>query len=381
LVLFTSWWATAPRPLSIIRSVLSADNFWFFSLRGGRLILSLFFLGQIVFGSAHAQTSPKIVNLGEALGSYLAQSSKLGPASKRELFEKILVKSEQAAFEALVFRGEKSAEFLKRELPKAEASFSAAVVLATDFQPIIDATLAQYQKQFPKADYGYTLLLMPSFVFDGKADELKDGTIVVSFGLDRLSRYKREDLKIVVAHEMFHALQMQNIKKATGKSMTLTDVWHEVWIEGLATYASGVITGQKTVSDVLGNKNIEGCQKDLESETPKLLASFDKKTSEVPDQMDRWFGGHQFAYCMGYLAIQKIAEGYTLADLLQWELTPTTREKLREKIAGITPADILGPSPATTLNPRKDCGPVPPGGTMDSDCNRGIAPPPPGYGK
>ena len=27
----------------------------------------------------------------------------------------------------------------------------------------------------------------------------------------------------------------------------------------------------------------------------------------------------------------------------------------------------------------KNCGPVPPGGTMDSDCNLGVAPPPPGY--
>ena len=30
---------------------------------------------------------------------------------------------------------------------------------------------------------------------------------------------------------------------------------------------------------------------------------------------------------------------------------------------------------------QKDCGPVPPGGTMDGDCNLGVAPPPPGYGQ
>lgn len=282
-----------------------------------------------------APSSPKIVNLGEPLARYVKESSNLDADAKVRLFQKIVVKPQEAAFNKLVFRGEPSTKYLQGSLPKAETTFPAGVTLAKEFGPLIASTLAEYKKSFPDADYGYTVLLLPSFTFDGRADELDDGTIIVAFGLDRLSRYKKEDLKIVVAHEMFHALQMQTFKAKTKKSMLLTTVWHEVWVEGLATYASGVITGLKSANGVLGKKNIDGCKADLPKEKATLLANFDKKTADVAELMDRWFGGHQFAYCLGYVAIQEIAKGQSLATLLNWELTPTTRSKLYERIDGM----------------------------------------------
>jgi hypothetical protein len=38
-------------------------------------------------------------------------------------------------------------------------------------------------------------------------------------------------------------------------------------------------------------------------------------------------------------------------------------------------------SAAKPTKAKKDCGPVPPGGIMDSNCNVRVAPPPPGYSK
>lgn len=288
-----------------------------------------------VLNAAAVHSSPKIVNLGEPLAKYLKDSTILDTKAKVLLFEKTVVRPQQAAFNKLVFRGEPSEKYLLENIPKAEIAFADGVNLAKDFDSLIASTLAEYKKSFPGANYGYTILLLPSFRFDGRADELDDGTIIVAFGLDRLSRYAREDVKIVIAHEMFHALQMQTFKARTQKSMSLTQVWHEVWVEGLATYASGAITGLKSVSGVLGKKNVDGCRTDVVTEKTRLLANFDKKTTDVPDLMERWFSGHQFAYCLGYVAIHDMAKSRSLATLLNLELTPTTRAMLYKRIDSI----------------------------------------------
>lgn len=47
----------------------------------------------------------------------------------------------------------------------------------------------------------------------------------------------------------------------------------EVWVEGLATYASGVILGLKS-----------------------LLSNFERKTAEIPDLMNKWFEGNQLVF-------------------------------------------------------------------------------------
>lgn len=51
--------------------------------------------------------------------------------------------------------------------------------------------------------------------------------------------------------------------------------------------------------------------------------------------MDKWFGGHQFAYCLGYIAAQEIAKKHTLKSLLEWDLNPSTRNALFDEIKAI----------------------------------------------
>jgi len=289
--------------------------------------------------SAVKPSSPNIVDLGPALERYLQKSKSLTMSDKTKLFTDIVVSPQARAFDKLVFRGKNAQEFLASRLAEQESKFEAAVNLAKDFEPIIKQTLSEYHRVFPNADYGYTLLLMPSFDFDGKADELADGTILVAFGIDRLARYKRENLKIVVAHEMFHALQMQYFKTTTKKSMTLTRLWHETWVEGLATYASAVLNKLATADEVLGNKNVAGCKNDLKAQKNLLIENFDAETEKIPQKMDEWFGGHQFAYCLGFVAIRELAQKQSLPALLEWPLGRNTRNKLRDKILTIDRID------------------------------------------
>jgi hypothetical protein len=300
----------------------------------------LFFISIFLVSASFAsQATPKIINLSESLQSYVEKSRKLDSEARVLLFEKLVINPHAAAFQKLVFRGSSTKDFLKKWLPKAEPNFESAIKLAKEFGPIFDTMFLKYKEIFPKADFHYSIYLMPSFTFDGRADELSDGTILVAFGIDRLTRYKKEDIKIVVAHEMFHALQMQTFKSQMNKSLALSQLWHEVWVEGLATYASGVMTGAKMAADVLGKKNIEGCRLDLAKEKIQLLKNLDRKTVEIADLMDRWFGGHQFAYCLGYMAVRDLAKDQSLASMLNWELSNQTRSKLEEKIKSTTTID------------------------------------------
>ena len=302
------------------------------------LIILLVSIPRFAVGKSEAGTSnvPKVVNLGKDLSAYSNQSRSLSADKKVEVFNKLLVVPNALAFKQLVFRGDDPSRYLRDQLPKSEASFSKGAELATDFDSLIADTVRKMKRMFPDADYRYTAYVMPSFTFDGRADELSDGTIVVAYGVDRLARYKREDLKIVIAHEMFHALQMQTLRTKYGKGLPLTALWHEIWVEGLATYASGQIVGLSRIDDVLGNKNVEGCRNDLGAEKSQMLASFDKPTADISPLMDKWFGGHQFAYCLGYIAIQEIAKKHTLKTLLEWELTPSTRNALFDGIKAIS---------------------------------------------
>jgi hypothetical protein len=302
------------------------------------IITLLISLSTFAFGKIDVDASnvPKILNLGEVMAAYSKQSQGAPLERKIEVFNKLLIAPNALVFKQLVFQGDDPTHYLREQLPKSEESFAKGSVLAADFNSLIAETIEKMKKVFPKADYRYTAYVMPSFMFDGKADELSDGTIAVAYGVDRLARYKRENLKIVIAHEMFHALQMQTFRTKYGKGLPLTSLWHDIWVEGLATFASGEILGLSQIADVLGKKNVEGCRKDVGSEKSQVLTNFDKSSTDISPLMDKWFGGHQFAYCLGYLAIQKISKKHTLNTLIEWELAPSTRKALFDEINAIS---------------------------------------------
>jgi uncharacterized protein YjaZ len=213
----------------------------------------------------------------------------------------------------------------------------------TQFESEAPKHISTFKKMFSEADYDYQVYLLPSFLwFSGRAGFVDQNTIVVAFGVDQISK-NNENVSVLFAHEMFHALHFKTLKFDKKRHIkTESDPWASLWIEGFASYVSAIATGtDQSLEGVFGRSGRQCAQK-----KDTLLKTFlaDANAHPVFSDLlfDKWFGAgddqkgipSMAAYCLGVLAVKELVKTHSLPELLQWD--PSERQadfrKALEKI-------------------------------------------------
>lgn len=137
----------------------------------------------------------------------------------------------------------------------------------------------------------------------------------VAINLKEVSAYSKDDLKILLAHELFHVVQHQVAKGTSNEGMIDGNLFNEGW----ATYASSLIVPGHPDWKYISYFNKDNhqylrFQKEKRIVIKSLLKDWNSNSEE---KMDKYFSGDtqvsypfepRSGYYIGYLAAKKMAE-------------------------------------------------------------------------
>lgn len=181
-----------------------------------------------------------------------------------------------------------------------------------------------FRLKFPDANYDYRIYFLPSLLwFAGRAGILDDGSVAVAFGVDAIAR-NNENVAVLFAHEMFHALHYRTLGVGQKRSLELENLRDLLWLEGLASYVSAVVTDHVLDSSIFGKLGgmCETSRTKLKNLFRAELAR--SETSSDESILDTWYGSGNKArgippmagYCLGFWTVQKLAQSVRLSDLV-----------------------------------------------------------------
>jgi hypothetical protein len=218
----------------------------------------------------------KAINLGPAFCRFVEASAHRSPDDALALWDEQVEGVHQALFADFVWYKDKVQDWRQRKqlrlkgalplyqrrLGEIRASFEA-----------FEASLGDHVERFRTAGFRDFAIEVPVFAlpsvdaFNGKLASAGDNGNVLAFGLDRVVlQAVPEDVNY--AHELFH---VHHIKKL-GDSET----WDQtakmslpLWIEGFATYASGLMCPKRDESEILLSRDFE----DITSQIRRSVAA------------------------------------------------------------------------------------------------------------
>ena len=125
--------------------------------------------------------------------------------------------------------------------------------LSLDLEPLTVEVAQKLKKEFPRFDPRLTVVFMPTLHrIDGQYTRLLDQPTLV-FGIDAIARSRGPsvDLRVVVAHELFHAHHAR-INAALYREVP-TPLYVRMWLEGLAAYVSERVVPQASSQQIIGD--------------------------------------------------------------------------------------------------------------------------------
>ncbi len=181
---------------------------------------------------------------------------------------------------------------------------------------VVEGVARDFRKALPEARAATDIFITISFSFRGKALTV-GGKEVVALGLESFTKPGTLQLRITLAHELFHFHHLRTFDGGGGLYRTL-------WAEGLATYASAVVVPGEKRSTYLGFpvEKMNLCYDLL----PQLAADLRKNLGENDHRLKRlYFGAErndtqvppEAGYYIGLLVAESAAEGTTLGKLAQ----------------------------------------------------------------
>jgi hypothetical protein len=194
----------------------------------------------------------------------------------------------------------------------------------TDLRGDIARGLARFRR-LPGFQCGFDIYLADTLGAMDGAGRVVDGRPALVLGVGALqAEQKSISLEVLINHELFHRYHFE----AGGFSDDPADrqaIWRALWAEGLATYASKVLTPGATTGEALM------LPKDLEARaaplTPQIAATLLGAADRIdPDVFRTYFtsGNVEVArrglpwrsgYYIGYLVAERLAHRFSLAQL------------------------------------------------------------------
>ena len=163
------------------------------------------------------------------------------------------------------------------------------------------------------------------------------------FGPDGIVRFHgaQADLNVLFTHELFHCYQAQ--KNPSMSLDPVTPVFANLWIEGVATYASERLNpGASTLHVLLDDAELAGIDAStLRSAVQNLLAHWDASDDAT---LGAFFqtGYHgawpaRTGYYIGLMAARRIGAGMGLSQMAAMP-TPEVRTRLMQAVRDVVPA-------------------------------------------
>lgn len=290
----------------------------------------------------------KVVSLKDQFLAWGAAAANAEPGRWAGLFEEKLVAPNRTLYDALVFDDAAGKEKLSPLTEKSLRSYHKNLEEFSEAHDFLGKALGEFSERFletfPDGAGGVTLAVMPSLGrFDGREADIA-GEPVAGFGVDYFRRSRayacgsrEKELNLTAAHELFHLYHASR----TGLRQKPQDtVLTWLWIEGLATYASLLLTPGATETDALADGEMAQACPVRYKEFARLVKPI--LNSADPEAQGALFcGGRRFkdlpsrtGYCLGLKAVMQLCEnGRTLKELSAWP-----EERARAELAAVISA-------------------------------------------
>jgi hypothetical protein len=267
-----------------------------------------------------AVAHPAIIDVMPVYEAYVERAKSVrGDAERVALFKRMVVDRFPELADAGVFpygSDENFVRYLDRLTPLDAAMRTVDARLR--------AELPEYREAFRRALPDFTLsfptCIVPSFTYNGAVAALTDDTPALMFGVPVLA--ERGDAiphRVLFSHEYFH-LYHEQVNRGFAAEPRL--LGRELWIEGLATYASSVIAGDRDPLHLFYDPDLAARYPSVVRQVARVIlerydsASKDDRaayfrngsspSSEVPSRS---------GYAVGYLVAQRLGAHRSLHDL------------------------------------------------------------------
>jgi len=293
-----------------------------------------------VTGPAAAETERapqyRIVNIVNDFVSYYDECRNLGATERKARWDSLLEKKYPDFFQDAIYRKKEGADrdkfkdwcietFWKEVAPKMPVIRKLNLTAIAE----IKATLDAFQKQFPDFKPSTDFYVAISFSFRGKVVDVK-GKDVFAIGLENFEPGQPQ-LRLTIAHELFHLYHFQFFESSGGLYRTL-------WAEGLASYASAVVVPGYRFSQYLGfpAEKMNRCEELLPTMAKELL----KELGNNDQRIKRiYFGAEpndtpippEAGYYVGFMIAESLANTNSLAELARMKpdsVLPILRREL-----------------------------------------------------
>jgi hypothetical protein len=201
----------------------------------------------------------------------------------------------------------------------------------------------RFKETFPDLHDGTPVVFLPGLTFDGKAQYLPSfGRTTLLIGVDLVADIN-ESLDLLFSHEFFHIYHLELLKNKI--------IWQTfstpLWIEGFATYASGILNPGSTVEKLLMNEKLSiecNNQKSIQAWSKDYLSFYDNRSIDMNTRNNLykdWFLGSgesnpkRRGYCLGFRVIQNIASQNSIQDMVRWD-EPTFILKVGEALNNLS---------------------------------------------
>jgi hypothetical protein len=202
----------------------------------------------------------------------------------------------------------------------------------------VAATSRRFSRVFPDFRCNFTVYLTDSLGQLDGAGRVVDGRPALVIGVPQLQRELPSiSLGVFLSHEFFHRYHFEAARFSDDPGEN-QQIWRVLWVEGLATYVSKVLTPGATTADALM------LPRDLEQRTQPLMPRLAAELLAGMDSIDvglfdEYFTGGPAAgrhglpirsgYYVGYLVAQHLAARHSLVELAHLKGAP-----LHDEIAG-----------------------------------------------
>lgn len=189
---------------------------------------------------------------------------------------------------------------------------------------LIKASEKSFYRVLPEAKLDVDVYFLPGLAFNGKVEKLSPSAPKPSLfvGIDMVAE-RNDNVSVLMAHELFH---VHHFKVAQFEN-TMTS---SLWIEGLATFASGEISGEFALKALLMDAKLSEACDDFKTVQVwinefKRVAKLSGDDTSANKIYADWFllsGSGEIkrrGYCIGLQIARKIAKkGFSISDMSKW---------------------------------------------------------------
>lgn len=245
---------------------------------------------------------------------------------------------------------ERKHRLLGRMFPKYPALYPGMMANFERFPATLAAQVARFRQFFPDAVFTGPIYAAPVASFDGKGGERGEtdgsGEPTLAFGIDLITE-QNDDVDILYPHELFHIYHGKTAGidgKIFAEQGRLT---LPLWMEGFATYASGLLSPGKSDGELLLDASLGRVPA---AERRWLAIEFLKVAGEKAvdghgsPAFNLWFssGGPKVradlpsrcGYWLGLAVVRELARTHSLDEMVRWRV-PEIHRHVLETLQGL----------------------------------------------